>query len=120
MPALSSDIVAASRDATLATWQSATIKARYAGARDEGSPPGEGFFDDPADAQACADARGALLGTERRRFAVPVEDLLWIDPTTGLPSYTLVDDDQQVNAACLVARLELNLEDESTSLELFG
>lgn len=118
--ALSADIVAASREAVLATWQSSTIKTRYPGARDEGSPPGEGFFDDPTDAQACVDARGALLGTERRRFTVPVEDLLWIDPTSGLPTYTLVDSDQGVNAACLVARLELNLEDESTSLELFG
>ncbi|KKC24850.1 hypothetical protein [Sphingomonas sp. SRS2] len=120
MAALPSDIAAASREAVNLTWQSATIKTRYPGARDQGSPPAEGFFDTQADAQAAIDQRGALLGVERRRFTVPVQDVLWIDPTTGLPTYQLVDSDQAANMACIPARFEIDLEDEATNLELFG
>ncbi|WP_347269853.1 hypothetical protein [Rhizorhabdus histidinilytica] len=120
MPALPADIAAASREALAESWESAPIKARYPGARDEGSPPAEGFFDDPEDAQACADQRGALLGVERRRFAVPVQAQLWIDPTTGLPTYRLIDADQRVDTPCIPARIELDLENDETILELFG
>lgn len=120
MPALPADIAAASREAITESWESAAIKARYPGARDQGSPAGEGFFDEPDDAQACADQRGALLGVERRRFSAPVQDLLWIDPATGLPTYRLIDADQQVDAPCIPARFELDLETGETSLELFG
>lgn len=120
MSALPSDIAAASREALSESWDSAAIKARYPGARDAGSPPAEGFFDDPADAQDAADQRGALLGVERRRFAVPVQALLWIDPAAGLPTYQLVDADQIVDAPCIPARFEMNLESGETTLELFG
>jgi hypothetical protein len=120
MAALPEDIAAASRDALAERWESAAIQARYPGARDAGSPPAEGFFDDPDDAQAAADQRGALLGVERRRFVAPVQALLWIDPTTGLPTYQLVDADQLVDAPCIPARFELDLERDETTLELFG
>lgn len=120
MPALPSDIAAASREAITESWESGTIKARYPGARDAGSPAGEGFFDDPDDAQAATGQRGDLLGVERRRFAVPVQDLLWIDPTEGIPTFQLVDGDQLVDAPCIPARFELDLENEETAAELFG
>jgi len=120
MPALPADIAAAIRDGVEETWQSSTIKTRYPGARDAGSPASEGFFDDPDDAEAAADQRGALIGTERRRFAAPVQELLWIDPTTGLPTYRLVDGPQTVDASCIPARVELDLEEQQTNLELFG
>lgn len=120
MTALPSDIAAASREALVESWESEAIKARYPGARDAGSPPAEGFFDDPADAQDATDQRGALQGVEARRFAAPVQALLWIDPTTGLPTYQLIDAGQLVDAPCIPARIELDLEAEETTLELFG
>lgn len=120
MSALPADIAAASREALIESWESATIKARYPGARDAGSPAGEGFFDDPDDAQAATDQRGALVGVERRRFATAAQALLWIDPTLGLPTYQLIDADQLVDAPCIPARLELDLERDETNLELFG
>lgn len=120
MTANPADIAAATREALIESWSSDAIKTRYVGARDGGSPAAEGFFDDPDDAQAAADQRGALLGTERRRFTVPVQDLLWIDPTVGLPTYRLIDGLQIVDAPCIPARFEIDLEAEMTNLELFG
>ena len=120
MPALPQDIAAATRDGIVETWSNAAIQTRYPGARDAGSPPAEGFFDEPSDAQACATARGALIGVERRRFTVPVQDLLWIDPTTGVPTYRLIDATQDVDKSCLAARFEIDLEERQTNLELFG
>lgn len=120
MPALPADIAAAIRDGVTELWESAAIKARYPGARDAGSPASEGFFDDPADAETVAAARGALLGVERRRFTVPVQGQLWIDLTAGLPSYRLIDAAQGADLVCIPARIEVDLENEETTLELFG
>lgn len=120
MPADPNDIGPAIRAAAVATWQNAAIKARYPTARDGQSEPAEGFFDSIADAQTMVDARGALIGVERRRFAVQVDGLSWLDPSTGVPTVTLVDAEQLANGPFLVSRIELDLEAERTSLELFG
>lgn len=120
MAALPADIAAAIRDGVTEQWESAAIKARYRGARDAGSPASEGFFDDPADAASVAAERGALLGVERRRFTVPVQSLLWIDPTQGLPTFRLIDAGQRADMLCIPARIEIDLENQETILELFG
>jgi hypothetical protein len=118
--ALPVDIAAGTREAVVATWSNGTIRTRYPSARDGSADPAEGFFDALADAQTVIDARGALIGVERRRFAVTVADLLWIDPAAGLPTMRLVDSEQAVDAPMLVARLSLDLAAETTDLELFG
>jgi len=120
MPATPADIAAASRDVELATWSDATIAARYPSARDGSVTPATGYFDSAADALAMINARGALIGTERRRFAVKVQDVLWPTPETGLPQATVVDAEQPVNGAFLAARIEIDLDAETTSYELFG
>ena len=120
MPATPADIAAGSRDVQLATWADATIAARYPTARDGSIQPSAGYFDDPVDAQAMIDARGALIGTERRRFAVGVQDLLWPTPETGLPQVTLIDAEQVANGGFFAARIELDLDAETTTYELFG
>lgn len=120
MTALPGDIAAGTRPATVLSWSSATIKARYPNARDGQAEPAEGFFDSADDAQAAIDMRGALLGIERRRFAVEIADIIWLDPTGGLPVVTLIDGEQDANGDFLVARYEVDLENETTSLELFG
>lgn len=120
MPATDSDIAAASRDVVVATWASATIAARYPSARDGSLDPAPGYFDSLADAQAMADARGALIGVERRRFAVAIEEVLTIDPTSGIPQARVVDAEQALDATMLAARIEVDLEQERTSLEVFG
>jgi hypothetical protein len=99
MSALPADIAAATRDALVITWSNAGVAARYPSARDASVAPATGYFDTAASAQALVDARGMLLGSERRRFTVGVQDLLWPD---------------------LFARVEIDLDAETTTLELFG
>jgi len=120
MPALPEDIAAGMRAANVVAWADAAIKARYAGARDGQTAAAEGFFDSDDDAQAAADARGALLGTERRRFTVPVADLLWFDPSEGIPTLYLVDATQAAELSVMATRIEVDLEADATSLEVFG
>lgn len=120
MPATVADIAAGTRPAAIATWQNAAIKARYPTARDGSTEAAIGYSDAIADAQAIADARGSLIGMERRRFVVAVAELLWIDPTLGVPTVRLVDAEQGVDGNFLIARFALDLENETTTLELYG
>ena len=120
MPATVADIAAGSREAAVASWASATIAGRYPSARDGSVEPAEGFCDAIADTQALVNTRGALLGTERRRFVVEVGDVLWTDVTAAIPTATLVDAEQVANVNVLAGRIEIDLEAETTNLELFG
>lgn len=120
MPATAADIAAGSRESVTATWESATIAGRYLSARDGSADPATGYFDAIADAQTVANARGGLIGTERRRFGADVGALVWPDLSAGAPTVTLVDTEQGINAACLTARIELDLDAETTVFELFG
>ena len=119
MPATPADIAAGTRAAQVETWTSAPIKTRYPNARDGSEQPAEGFFDNAADAAAAIAQRGALVGTERRRFAVEAEGLHWPDPAAGLPAVTLIDPEHAVNGTGLTARIELSLEDETTRYEVY-
>lgn len=119
MPALSSDIGAATREAATAAWQSA-VGGRYPSARDGSIVASTGYFDRIEDAQAVVDARGGLIGVERKRFAVNVDEIVWPDLTAGVPSTVLIDVEHGVNSAHLEARIEVDLEPESTGFELYG
>jgi hypothetical protein len=120
MPALPADIAAATRDVVVASWADPAIAARYVAARDGSVTTADGYFDSRADAETVIVARGALIGIERRRFAVTVHELLWLDPADGMPTVRLIDPEQGVDGLFLIARLELDLDAETTSLELFG
>ena len=120
MPATAADIAAASRDVVTATWTDAAIASRYPTARDGAADPAPGYFDAIADAQTVVNARGALIGAERRRFTATAFDLAWPTVSTTLPCATLVDAEQGTNATCLAARIELDLDAETTTFELLG
>lgn len=119
MPALSSDATAGQREARIVMDESATIKARYPD-RDQADRPAEGFFDSATDAAAALAQRRSLIGTERRRYAVTVNDLIWIDPETAIPTVRLIDSEQVTDTSCLIARVQIDLETETTAMELFG
>jgi len=119
MPALPADISAGTREAQIETWTSATIKARYARARDNSDAPSDGYFDSAADADTALTARAALIGVERRRFSIVVEGLHWIAPGLGTPTVTLIDPENGVNAAAMVTRVEVDLDAERTTFEVF-
>lgn len=120
MPALPADIAAATREVAISTWSDTAIAARYPAARDGSVTPATGYFDSAANADTVIQARGALIGVERRRFAVTVQDLVWPDPASGIPTARLIDGEQRADGDFLVARVELDLDAETTSFELFG
>lgn len=121
MPATSSDIAAATRPFIMAEWSNLTIKARYPSARDASLNVTLGYCDALADAQSLVNAQGALIGVERRRFTIEVQDLLWLDPASGIPCVTLSDSNSDgVNGVFMVSRIAVDLDREITLLELFG
>jgi hypothetical protein len=120
MPATPADIAAASRRARIETWSDAAVKARYANARDQQDEPAEGFFDSAADGAIAIAARGALMGTERRRFTAVAADIVWPDFAAGVPLVKLIDPEHLVNGNFLPVRIALSLEAETTSYEVFG
>lgn len=118
MPALTADIAAGTRPAKIETWTDAAIQARYPNARDASERPAEGFFDSAANAVTALTQRGALIGAERRRFKVVIGEPWFPDPKSGIPTVTLIDPEQKVNAAGMVSRIEVNLESETTIFEV--
>lgn len=119
MAALPADATAGQRAALIVKDESTTIKTRYPD-RDQLTSPAEGFFDSADDAATALGQRRSLIGSERRRFAVQVADLVWIDPETALPTVQLIDSEQVIDAACLISRVQVDLENETTVMELFG
>ena len=120
MPAAAADIARAQRRATIVESENAAIKTAYPQARDGRTAPAAGYYDNAADAQIVTDARRGIIGVVRRRFAVPVADVLFPDLSGGVPAWTLIDGENDVNGKHLVSRVELDGEAETTTMELFG
>ena len=124
MPATAADVARATREAATDISSDSAVLTRQPGARDGLANPRRGYFDTLADATTVNAAARALIGTERRRFAVRVCDV--IEPTGGFnasqvtPVITLVDANLAVNGAFLVARIEIDDEAGQTALEVFG
>jgi hypothetical protein len=121
MTAVAADIVAAGRVARIVKREDASIKSSYPGARDNLESPSTGYFDSQSDAMAALNIEGTLTGVARRRFSARVQEMDILDPATdGVPTYHLIDAEQQVDTPCLVSRVVVDLENEATDLELFG
>ncbi len=120
MPATIADIAAATRSARIEIVSDPAIHARYPSARDGSQNVPPGFFDTAVDALTALAARAVLIGVERRRFKVVVGELVWLDPVTVMPSVALIDPEQVLAATGLISRIELNLNDETTSFEVFA
>lgn len=120
MPALPADIAAVTRAASVATWSDAAIEARYPSARDGSVSPSEGFCDKAADTQALIDARGSLIGSERGRYSVAVHDLIWPDLSQGMPQAAVADPDLLLDRGMMTPRIEIDLETNVTTFEVFG
>lgn len=119
MPALPSDIAAAIRERVVVSTEDAAIKSRFPSARDNSSDPAEGFFDSPTDAQAAVSQRASLIGATRRRFVVEVADI--VDVAAGaIPTHRIIDAEQGLDASMLLARIEVDLEQDATQMEYFG
>ena len=120
MPALPSDIIRATRRARIVTREDSAIRTRFPAAGDQTSAPEPGFFEGAADASTVLALKAALTGSFRRRFAVVIDGLLWIDPTAGIPTFTLTDAELGFSGPVLVTRWRVDLNEERTELEVIG
>lgn len=120
MAALPADIIRATRRARIVTREDTAIRTRFPAAGDQANAPEAGFFESAADASAVLGIKAALTGSFRRRFAVVADDLVWIDPTTGIPTYSLTDAELGVDGAVLVTRWRVDMNEERTDLEVIG
>lgn len=120
MPALPADIVRATRRARIITRTDAAIQSAVSGARDAVSAPEAGFFESAVDASTVLDMKAALTGTFRRRFVVGLTGEVWVDPMEAIPTVTLVDSESGFSGSAILTRIEIDLESETTSLEVLG
>lgn len=120
MSALPADIVRATRAARTVTRVDTAIQSAFAKARDQGDAPQAGYFQSAAHAALALDVQAALIATFRRRFAVRVAGEIAIDPMTSIPTFHLTDSEQDIDDAVLLTRIELDLETETTSIEVIG
>ncbi|MBN8843250.1 MAG: hypothetical protein J0H88_08375 [Sphingomonadales bacterium] len=121
MPALVADVARAMRRATIVESADSAIKATYPHARDGRTSPAAGLFDAASDAQTALDARRSLIGVAgRRRFAVQADAMIWPDLNAGVPVWMLIDAEHDVSSKHLAARLQIDAEEETTTMELFG
>lgn len=120
MPALPADIARATRRARLVTREDAAIRTRFASARDQVTAPEPGFFESAADAASVLAIKASLIGAARRRFALIVDGVIWIDPETGIPSYRLIDGELGFDGPALVTRWAVSLNEDRTEMEVIG
>lgn len=120
MPALPADILRAIRASRVVTRVDATLKTDFPTARDQSKDPQPGFFEDAADAHAALALADAVIGEERRRFTVQIGDEIWIDPMAGIPTFHLVDAEAVADLDVIPTRIELDMENETTLIEVMG
>jgi len=120
MPALASDIVRATRQARVIQREDAQLLATYPTARDSLKDPQPGYFEFAADAVKVLDISAALIGRYCRRFVVAIGDEVEVDPLTEIPTFRLVDEELAADCDIMVARVEIDDEAETTSIEGIG
>lgn len=123
MPALAADIQAATRPngVTLDTQQDPAVLTTYPNAVDGAANPAGGLCDDLADTATLNLQRFNLLKVPRRRFKCAADrDLPALRSGNVTPTVTAIDTEVRVNGPHLVARVEFNLDDERTEIEIYG
>ena len=118
MPATPANIARALRKARVVTLEDTAVRAAFPDARDQVDDPRPGYFELAADAEAALSMAADLLGKHRRRFIVGLSGEIWLNPADGVPTWRLVDAEYEVDAPGLVTRLEIDMEQETTTVEL--
>lgn len=100
-----------------------TVETLYGNAARDTVEPLETFFDDPADAQAMADERLALL--EVKRSLVPVsidgfETAAALDRSLTLPTVRVIDDEQGRDSTALIVGVTIDFNTGRSVLETWG
>lgn len=120
MPAYPTDIIRVTRPAKIVTRSDTDVLAVYPAARDAISNPDPGYFEDSADADTVLTLKAALIGQRRRRFRVDVEGEVAVVPLVEVPSFRLIDSELGVDITVMLARLEYDMENDMTALEVVG
>lgn len=120
MTALPADIIRATRASRLVIRSDSAIKTLFPGARDGQAEPDPGYFENAADADTVLAIKAALIGAVRGRYIVEIGEEIDIDPFTSIPSFQLTDTELGIDKPALLCRLELDMETETTSIEVLG
>lgn len=100
-----------------------TVETLYGNAARDTIEPLETFFDDPADVQAIANERLALV--EVKRSLVPVsidgtELAAAFDRSLSLPTVRVIDDEQDRNSLALIVGVTIDYNTGRSTLETWG
>ena len=97
--------------------------SRFGTLAQESANPVETFFDDVDDALEMAEERQELLGTERRRFEVLVDDIEAVkalDYTGNAIIGTYVDSERGINKTVLVSEIVMDFDNGNARLTVWG
>lgn len=118
------DIVRATRVAQVVTLVDPALLAQVPSARDAATAPDAGYFENAADARAALVIKATLVGTFRQRYLVRCAPdsahALPVDPLVKIPTVQLVDSELALDRLALPSRLQLDLEDDSVTVEVIG
>lgn len=120
MAADPADILRATRRVQTVTRTDTGLLDHFPLARDGAANPEPGFFETAEDARAALAIKAGLIGVARRRFLLRLAQEFMIDPLVGVPTATLRDDELAVFDPVLVTRVQLDLENETTMIEVMG
>ncbi|MGD9470610.1 MAG: hypothetical protein AB7G24_00765 [Novosphingobium sp.] len=120
MPATPANIARAIRAARVVTRSDSAIQAAFPDARDQLDAPRPGYFELAADGETALELVAQLIGVRRRRFVVEIDGLVWLDPADGVPTWHLTDAELGVDDDMLLTRIEVDMESETTTVELWG
>ncbi|MXP24798.1 hypothetical protein GRI39_01895 [Altererythrobacter indicus] len=106
------------------TATNAEVKSRHGTVARESADPIETFFDNPADAQAMAEQRLALLSPERRRFKADVrglsEAISLAGPADNAPLARYVDEGRSADRDMLAAEIGFDFETQQATFIVWG
>ena len=123
MPATASRIGFIQQDFRRVVSSTAAMKTRYGTLARESAEPVETYFDNVVDAQAVANARQALLGTERRRLNVRVgsaDEVLALSYIGAVPVARIIDAEKSVDRKALVSEITVELDSDKATLGVWG
>jgi hypothetical protein len=99
------------------------MQVRYGNLARISDDPIETFFDSVANAQIIADARQALLGTERRRFKPVVNDAtdaLALAYSQSAPLGRYIDTERSADMTVIISDMVIDLEKNSATFTVWG
>lgn len=99
------------------------VRTLYGNAARDTPEPLPTYFDDTADAEAMADERLDLLKVQRSLLLAQIDQVdtaAGIDPSAGIPTVRVIDDEQDRNGLALAVGFTINMNTERSTLTNWG